>query len=163
MARSKNFWTAAQTHFGEEQRAAHHVEKQDFEYYLPEMLTATARGDRRELMFPGYIFVRVAAHWRALASTKGIFRLFMCGESPTRIPEHEISYLRSCEDERGFVQPLPPLSVGDRVLAREGAGAFEGALGVVREMTTRNRVLVLLNLLGRSVQVELDRKVVELA
>lgn len=167
MTRHRNvYWTAAVTHFAQERRAAHHVERQGFQFYLPEILSITSGGqDRREILFPGYVFVRVSLReeWRSLASTRGIARLLLCGETPTRIPDAEIDGLRAAEDERGFVQLQSGLRVGDEIVGLVGAGGYEGVRGIVRGTSARDRVRVLLRLLGRLVEVDLDRRAVALA
>lgn len=165
MAKSiKKYWTAAATRFCQEQRAAHHVERQGFEFYLPEILSLTSKGtDRRELLFPGYIFIRVRAGWESLMGTRGISRLFLCSDKPTRIPDNEIEYFKSLETDVGTVQLDPPLIPGMRVFGNEHAGSFCGVSGVVRGMPSRNRVRVLLELLGRSIEVDMDRRVLSTA
>lgn len=125
------------------------------------MLTLTRSGtDRRELVFPGYIFVRVKAGWQVLASTRGIARLFLCRDVPTRVPDKEIDLIRGMEDERGFVR-LRTFPVGTDVLV--SAGSYEGLRGVVSGMVARDRCRVLGKLLGRDVEVVLDRRVLETA
>ena len=160
-----SYWTALVARYSQEQRAAHHVERQGFEFYLPQMLALSASGrDRRELLFPGYIFVRVnlRRQWRVLAGTRGVARMLLCGELPTRVPDEDVEAFRRLEDERGFVQLLPPLRDGDVVVAGSGSGGYEGVRGVVQGMTARDRVKVLLTILGRAVSVELDRRALSL-
>ena len=95
--------------------------------------------------------------------TRGISRLFLCSDKPTRIPDNEIEYFKSLETDVGTVQLDPPLIPGMRVFGNEHAGSFCGVSGVVRGMPSRNRVRVLLELLGRSIEVDMDRRVLSTA
>lgn len=158
----KTYWTAASTKNSQERRAAHHVEKQDFQYYIPEMLVLSSSGrERVELLFPGYIFVKIKKNWESLCSTRGISRLFMCDGSPTRIPDNQIEYFKSREDDQGYVLLDPPLETGVRVVGNDHAGSYVGISGVVQRMTARDRVAVLLSLLGRRVEVDMDRRALD--
>lgn len=105
-------------------------------------------------MFPGYIFLVVSRGWEALASTRGIRHLFMCGDNPTRVNAYEIDALRSREDGDGYIRLDPPVTVGDRV--RVNVGVFLGRRGVVQGMTARDRCRVLLSVMERSVHVDVD-------
>jgi transcriptional antiterminator RfaH len=159
----RSYWTAAVTRYSQEQRAAHHVERQRFQFYLPQTVTLSPKGkDRVELLFPGYIFVKVKRGWETLASTRGIARLFLCEDRPTRIHDEEIARLQSMEDARGYVQLHPPFTVGDQVHVT--AGVYEGLRGVVRGMDAQHRCRVLLyTLFGRRVEKALDRRVLSAA
>lgn len=119
--------------------------------------------ERRELLFPGYIFIKIKKGWQSLVSTRGISRLFLCESRPSRVPDAEINYFKKLEDDRGSVQLDPPLLDGSYVYGNEYSGSFCGVRGVVRGTAARNRVRVLLELLGRSVEVELDRRVLSTA
>lgn len=162
--RFKRFWTAAKTKFCEEQRAAHHLERQGFEIYLPEIMELQTSGsERRELLFPGYIFIKIKRSWESIMGTRGISRLFLCQDLPARIPNNQIDYFRSLEDADGIVQLEPPLELGERVSGNEFAGSFRDISGVVKGMPRKNRVQVLLQILGRSIEVELDRRALKSA
>lgn len=153
---ARKFWTVASTKFSQEERAAHHVERQGFEFFLPRVELLTSRGFRREFLFPGYLFVRISNQWRSLMSTRGIARLFTHDETPVRIPNIEIDYFRHLEDERGFVVLPPPFVEGDAVVVT--TGNLAGARGVVQGMDSRKRCLVLITLLGRTLNAALDTR-----
>lgn len=153
--RHSRYWTAAATKNGEEQRAAYNVERQDFAYYLP--VAAVNKGGvvRRELLFPGYIFIKIREGWQSLMSTRGIKSLFLCEGRPTRMADAEIESMVSREDERGLIQLEPPVTRGDRVVVQYGP--MEGLLGRVKSLTSRERCLVLLSVMNRTVETEIDR------
>lgn len=154
------YWTALVTRRGEERRAASHVERQDFQFYLPQMAVASrafADKFRGEIMFPGYLFVRLREGWHALASTRGVARMMLRDGVPVRVPNCELSRLRELEDDRGLVHLPERFRFGDAVrVAAEGGGALAGLTGVYRGMTPRDRCVVLLRILGKSVTAEVD-------
>lgn len=158
--RSARYWTAAVTRFCEETRAAHHVERQGFQYILPYVEVRGARGWRRELMFPGYILVRLADGWESLSSTRGISRLLMTDGVPHHVPKSFVSWMLSASDSRGVVALTPPAAVGDRVVA------YNGFRGTVREVLSQDRIVrcrVLMELMGRSVESVFDARELRVA
>lgn len=151
------YWSVLGTRLGQERRAAHHIERQGFEFYLPEFITLTrAQVRRRSLLFPGYIFVKIKSGWSVLASTRGISRMFMCGDTPARMRRSDIEVLKLREDADGFVCLSTPVELGERVKIGEAGGGFDGLVGVVDGFKPDGRVSVLLNLLGRAVRGEFD-------
>jgi hypothetical protein len=166
------YWTVAATRWREESRAAHHVERQGFRFYLPMTYEPIAGGDaeRRTLLFPGFIFVRLRAGWESLSSTRGIAHLFMCPlslDDPDRIParlrDDEVARLRSMEDADETVRLLPPLADGSSVLVGDVGGAYDGISGIVAGTSARGRVAVLLQMLGRQVRREFSRSALRAA
>lgn len=162
MVARRGYWTAAVTHYGQEQRAAHHVERQGFQFYLPQIGRITAKGtERREYLFPGYLFVRITAQWRRLCSTRGIARLLMCGESPSLMPEWEVYKMQEREDESGIIRLPDPYEIGTRIRIR--AGALSGIDAIVTGMPAATRLRILADIFGRKVQFDIDRAMVEAA
>lgn len=158
----RGYWTAAVTHYGHEQRAAYHVERQGFQFYLPEMWRTTRKGsERREYLFPGYLFVRITAHWRCLCSTRGVARLLMCGEVPSKMSDQEVKKMQEREDSQGVIRLPDPYETGTQV--KISAGAFEGIDAIVTGMPTHSRLRILADLLGRKVEFDIDRAMVEAA
>lgn len=159
MGRRACTWTAAETHYAQEQRAAYHVESQDFQFYLPQIRTLRSGGrEVRELLFPGYIFIRFVDSWSSLMHTKGIKHLFTRNDRPVPVPVRDIDYFRSREDSAGFVQLDPPLADGISVVVGESGGSYAGTRGVFQGMNAARRCMVLMSLLGRDIVVDFDRR-----
>jgi transcription antitermination factor NusG len=161
----RRYWTVARTHFSQEQRAAHHIERQGFLHYLPYFAALTRRGaERRELLFPGFIFVSIdlARQWRTLCSTRGVAGLFMCGDVPTRMPKGEVEALQQREDARGLINLYPCVKRGDLVRVGSAGGSLAGLAGAVHEFTSAGRVVLLLTVLGQQKKFEFDARAVEL-
>jgi transcriptional antiterminator RfaH len=111
-------------------------------------------------LFPSYLFIWIAAGWWNARWCPGIVRLLVNGDTPMVVPDNLINEIKS--RERGGLIELPrrdAFQVGDQV--RITAGAFTGQLGLYQGMRARDRVLVLLALLGGQSRVELDKDAIE--
>jgi transcriptional antiterminator RfaH len=129
-----------------------------YESYLPLTKTRIAGHAKTKIspLFPGYIFARIDAdRWYPIASTVGVVRVLMCGEAPARLNDRVIDELRRGE-VKGFVKLPEPLKRGDRV--RVTSGSFFGHIGLYEGQSSRQREFVLLEMLGRAVSVELNKK-----
>jgi transcriptional antiterminator RfaH len=151
-------------------RAAAHLARQGFESYLPRYLKRRRHARQIETvaapLFPRYMFVTVdlaVQRWRAISSTIGVSHLVCQGEAPAPVSCDIIEGLRAREDERGFVRldRRPPFAPGDRIRILDGA--FSACLGLFEGMADRERVSILLDLLGRKVRVTLDADIVTAA
>ena len=171
-AKPLRYWTVCATHWREEQRAAHHVERQGFSYYLPMVYEAIAGGDdeRRTLLFPGFIFVKLREGWQSLSSTRGIASLFTYSVDkdsdarlPSRLRTDEVRRLRDMEDD-GAVRLLPPLAPGSAAVVREDVGgAYAGICGIVFGTSASGRVSVSLRVMGREFRREFSRSALRVA
>jgi transcriptional antiterminator RfaH len=105
-------------------------------------------------LFRGYFFCRIVDRWRSINSTFGVLCLVRVGDCPAKCPDHEIDSLKAMIDGRGYVR-LPEgcgspvkrkIALGAKVVVT--GGAFNGMRGLYAGQSTRERELVLLNLLG---------------
>ncbi len=160
VAKKIKFWTAAQTHERQELRAAAHVERQGFEFFLPVCEEFRARRFRKTIMFPGYLFVRIREGWQKLASTRGISRLIYNSDGlPSRLSDREIEQLRALEDEHGVVQLRKRVfSDGDLVRVGPGGHGLETLSGIVQGTPVADRYRILFTIMGRQVVGEVDAR-----
>jgi transcriptional antiterminator RfaH len=163
-------WYVAQTRPHAEAKASLHLRRQGFAIYLPRYLKQRRHARRVEKiaapLFPGYLFVSIdmaAQQWLAIDSTIGVARLVRDGERPAPVPQVVIDALVTREDANGFVQldRRPRFSPGDKI--RVVGGAFCDCYGLYDGMSARERVAILLDLLGRQVRVVLDPQTIEAA
>jgi transcription antitermination factor NusG len=128
-----------------------------YETYLPRIRVRS----RIASLFPGYLFVRIVDRWYPVIWTVGVVRLLMSGDQPARLPERTMVEIRKREIG-GFVKlpsPTNRLRKGQRV--RIVSGSFEGQTALCEGMSGKDRVWVLLNLMGQKVPVELPGRDVE--
>jgi transcriptional antiterminator RfaH len=156
-------WYVVQTHPHAEAKAASHLERQGYSIYLPRYLKRRRHARRVEIvpapLFPRYLFVAIdvlTQRWRSIQSTIGVARLVCSGEEPAVLPAAVVNELWTRQNEAGFIQLdlRPRFSSGDKIRVVEGV--FAASLGLFEGMADRERVAILLDLLGRKVRVVLD-------
>ena len=156
-------WYVVQTHVHAETKAAAHLVRQGYPIYLPRYLKRRRHARRVEIvaapLFPRYLFVtidRLTQRWRSILSTVGVTHLVRNGEEPAAVPAGVVDELRRREDEQGLIRLdlRPRLTPGAKV--RVVDGVFSDCLGLFEGMADRERVAILLDLLGRKVRVVLD-------
>jgi len=155
-------WYLIHTHPHAERKAAAHLQRQGFQTYQPRYLKRRRHARRIETvsapLFPCYLFVAVdmlKQRWLAIRSTIGVSSLVGNGDTPAHVPAAIIDDLRRRE-VGGLVmlERRARFARGDRI--RIVDGAFTGCLGLFDDMPDRERVAVLLELLGRKVRVVID-------
>lgn len=163
-------WYVVQTQANAEAKAVVHLRRQGFATYFPRYLKRRRHARRVEevsaALFPRYLFVEIdvaAQRWRSIASTIGVSRLVTNGEWPAAVPDEVVDALRRREDAAGYVrldQP-PKFRVGDTIRVLEGA--FNDCLGIFDGTPDRERVEILLDLLGRKVRVRINAEAIAAA
>ena len=161
-------WYVACTKPGGERLAESNLARQGFETYLPRVAKKTktktkALGLVTVPLFPRYIFIRVdlnAAPWRAINSTYGISRLVAFGDRPAPVANAVIEEIRGRELEDGLVSlaQAQPFTPGEAVSI--AGGAFEDRTGIFQCRTDKDRVRILLSLLGRDLTVSVPAETV---
>jgi transcriptional antiterminator RfaH len=155
-------WYLVQTRPHSERKAAEHLLRQGFETYLPCYLKRRRHARRVETiaspLFPRYLFVAVnmvTQRWLSIRSTIGVSALVSCGDRPAEVADGIIRELRGRE-VGGMValDQRQRFRRGDQVRITDGA--FAGCLGLFEDMPDRERIAVLLDLLGRKVRVLID-------
>jgi transcriptional antiterminator RfaH len=109
-----------------------------------------------EALFPGYLFARFRypEQVRRVVSTAGVIGLVTLGGPPPRLADCTIAHLRQHAEPAASAPLSPVFEEGDWV--RVAGGCFRGSEGRVREFEPgRDRVCVLLSLLGHEVEISL--------
>jgi transcriptional antiterminator RfaH len=161
-------WFAVHSQPNREFRAKHQLENQGYQVFLPQRLK-TVRHARRLTnrpapFFPRYLFIQLdlSQHrWRSVNGTFGVSTLVMQGELPHPVPEGVIEAMMASVDGAGLLCLSEHLAIGDRV--RLAAGPFAEKLGILERLDDSGRVRVLLEIMGATVPVQLDRKFVTAA
>ena len=110
-------------------------------------------------LFPNYIFVHIASVQRnKVLGVPGVIALVGRGHAPSELLEAEIESLRHGMKLKTF-EPHPYLVEGERVRIR--AGAMEGMEGILVRKKNDWRIILTLELIRRSVAVEVDAEDVE--
>jgi transcriptional antiterminator RfaH len=163
-------WFVAHTQPNAEAKAVAHLHRQGFDVYWPRYLKRRRHARKIETvaapLFPRYVFVAVdlaAQRWRSICSTVGVARLVCNGEDPAAVPDGVVAALRGREDVSGFIKldSRTGFRPGEKVRVLDGA--FSSCLGLFEGMADRERIAILLDLLGRKVRVVLDADLVAAA
>ena len=169
-AELRSRWYVVQTHPHAEAKAYAHLEKQGFQAYLPRFLKQRRHARRIETvpapLFPCYLFVAMniaTQRWRSVHSTIGVSNLVCHGEKPVALGDGIVEHLQSRHDERGYIKldSKPRFARGDLVKILDGV--FSACLGSFEGITEKERVAILLDLLGRKVKVVMDQESVAAA
>jgi transcriptional antiterminator RfaH len=163
-------WFVAHTQPLKERVAENHLQEQGFQVYCPRYRKIRRHARRTtevvSPLFPRYLFVALNLEldrWRSVNGTKGISYLLMNDEKPIWVPECVVQDLKEREVEEGIV-PVTSLVVfakGDKVRVKEGA--FESHIAVFEELDDKQRVQLLLSVLGREARISLSAYAVEAA
>lgn len=152
-------WYALHVRSQCERRVRDGLVQRSIETYLPIYSERTRWSDRAKdaerVLFPGYLFGRFDLELRRkVVEITGVVRILGIGLDPAVIPEAEIEQVRRVVDSGVSVIPVHYLVAGQKV--RVERGALEGVEGIVVRIRNSLRVVVSVELLGRSVAAELD-------
>jgi transcription antitermination factor NusG len=152
-----SFWSVVQVESQCEHTVRVLLMRARYETYMPRIKIRS----RIAPLFPGYLFVRIVDRWYPVIWTVGVVRLLMSGDQPARLPEKAMTEIRKREIG-GFVKlPAPTNHVRKGQQVRIVSGSFAGQSALCEGMSGKDRVWVLLNLMGQKVPVELPGRDVE--
>jgi transcription antitermination factor NusG len=157
-------WHALYTRHQHEKMVAQTLTNKGFETFLPFYHALHQWRDRVKRvalpLFPGYVFLRGGEYkFLDVLTTPGVHSLVLAGSLPAVIPPAEIQAIRRAVEKGVRAEPCAYLKNGDWV--RVKAGPLEGIEGKLAR-TKKLRWLVLsVELLERSVAVEIDASLVE--
>ena len=161
-------WYAVYTQPHAEPKALDHLLRQGYAAYLPRYRTKVSHARRRQIvlrpLFPRYLFAgidRATMPWRPILSTVGVTDIVRAGDEPTLVAAKIVTVIRERENAGAFdrLDSRQLLRLGD--LVRVTTGAFEDMVGRLVELRDQDRIVVLLELLGRAVRAQLRAEVVE--
>ncbi len=160
-------WFVIQTNLRAERLVLAQLARDPVVPYLPKLLVHRRHGSRRwralEPLFPGYLFARFAPHADVLHRIRrmlGVTRLLWDDECLVTVDDEIVRFIQLREVDRGFIEPPQSIQTGTRV--RFDSGPFALLEGIVdRPAPRRDRVRVLLMLMGAPVSVEVDAETLE--
>lgn len=130
-----------------------------YEEFLPLYWSRRRWSDRIKLvelpLFAGYVFCRFAPeHRAAILATPGVYLIVGQGRTPVPIDSSEVDSIRLAVNSGQSTQPWPRIEAGQRV--RVEMGPLRGSEGTVLRWKGSTHLIVGIELLQRSVAVELD-------
>ena len=107
-------------------------------------------------LFPGYVFCRFDTNRRtSVMTTSGIIDVVRHGSEPAAIDSSEIEALKRVVASPVLMEPYPDIFPGEAVTMSDGP--LKGLSGTLMEVRKGLRLVVSVQLLHRSVLIEIDR------
>jgi transcription antitermination factor NusG len=157
-------WYALKVRPRLEKQVSVNLSTKGYELFLPLYKRKSHWSDRIKTLevplFPGYLFCQFDVTKRLpILQTPGVISVVGIGKCPEPIDVAEIDAIRTVVSSGVLYQPHPYLTVGDMV--RVEHGALSGLVGLITQVKNDFRLIISVNLLMRSVSVEIDRSWVD--
>ena len=154
-------WYTVSTKPHQEKQAESHIKQWGIECLLPLLkVSKVIRRVRKTViqpLFPGYLFARfeLERHYRAVSYATGVRKIVEFGSGPVELDATMIDAIKERLND-GCVTLMPVRPMEGQVVRIKG-GPLAGLEAVfVRQMTDRNRALLLLNTLGLHARLTID-------
>ena len=160
LAHDRSPWFGVRTKSNFEKVAASVLQAKGLEAYVPLYRSRRRWSDRIVTMdlplFPGYLFCRFDwRHRMPVMTAPGVVSIIGFGDDPEPIPDDEIEAVRRVLASGQASEPHLFLREGQRV--RVNYGPLEGIEGILLKKKSNWRLVISVNLLQRSLAVEVDR------
>lgn len=154
-------WYALHVRTRFEKVVARNLRGKGYEEFLPVYKRTNKWSDRvKEIelpLFPGYVFCKFNAQDRLpILTVPGVNAIVGIGKSLLPVEESELNAVRAVLKSGMYCEPWPYVEVGQRV--RVEYGPLAGTEGLVTMIKNSYRLVVSVDMLQRSVAVEVDRE-----
>jgi transcription antitermination factor NusG len=161
-------WYAVYTVVRHEKTVNSALSEKNIDTFLPLREVISQWKNRRQRvqfpLFPGYLFVNIPLQdrWDVL-NTRGVVRILGVGISgnPIPIPVEQINAIKSLLESRVGCDPYPYFTQGREVVVANGP--LQGVRGRILERRGNYRLVLSIDIIQRSVSVEVDVRDIELA
>jgi transcription antitermination factor NusG len=157
-------WYAVSVRPRHEKAVIRHLQHRGLDYFLPLYRSVRRWKDRRKALemalFPGYVFVNISADSSsAVLHAPGVVRFVSFQGKPAVVPASEIRALETGIATGCQPRPHPYLRQGRRV--RVKSGPLTNTEGILVRRKDGLRLVLSINLIMRSVMLEVDEADVE--
>ncbi len=157
-------WYATYVCTNHERKVATQLQDRRLECFLPVYRSVRRWKDRRKeldlVLFPGYVFVHVALSNRLrVLELPGVVRFVSCNGQPVAVPNQDIEALKIGLGAGVRAEPHPYLREGRTVRVKHGP--LQGLQGALIRRKEGFRIVLSLDLIMRSIAVEVDEGDVE--
>jgi len=158
-ARGDQNWHAIFTRYQHEKSVSYALSNKNHEVYLPLYRSVHRWQDRYKQillpLFPCYVFIRAGMDRQLqILTTPGVIHIVGWGGNPAIVPQSQLDAVRQIIESCLIVETHPYLQAGDRV--RVKAGPLMGLEGILTRKKGMARLVVSMEMLGRSAAVEID-------
>jgi transcription antitermination factor NusG len=157
-------WHALHTRYQHEKAVAQVLNNKGFEAFLPLYSAVRVWKDRRKALslplFPCYVFIHGGLDRKLqILKTPGVHGIVETAGQPGVVSQAEIAAIQRALENSMAIEPYPYLQCGNRVKLR--SGPLSGLEGILLRGRDRLRLVLSVEMLGRSVVVEVDISDVE--
>jgi len=154
-------WYALHVRTRFEKVVSRNLRGKGYEEFLPLYRRTSHWSDRtKEIelpLFPGYVFCKFnPIHRMPILTIPGLIAIVGVGKQLMPVEEYELSNIRAVLGSDLYCEPWPFLQIGQTV--RVEYGPLAGTEGIVTMVKNTYRLVISVNLLQRSVAVEIDRE-----
>jgi transcription antitermination factor NusG len=154
-------WFAIQTLPRHEKAVSEQLRCEKIECLLPLNIRVHKWSDRNQAVslpvFPGYAFVRLNEDRRErirVLRKPGVVRFVGNSHGPIPLAAHEIEHIRQLMENKVNCEPHPFLKAGQRVRVRNGA--LRGVEGILLRETGKERLILSISLIQRSLSIQIE-------
>ncbi|CAN8140859.1 transcriptional antiterminator RfaH [uncultured Thiomicrorhabdus sp.] len=159
-------WYLLMSKAKQDQEAERNLRQQGYEVYRPTIQVFKKRRGKtvpiEESLFPRYLFISLCEQtqdWGPIRSTRGVLQLVRFGGKPARVDQTLIDVLQQREIAMQQSSESEYFKKGD--LVRIESGPFYGLEAVFENYDADERVIALMNILGKQQKVALSQADVE--
>ena len=156
-------WFAIHTKPHTEFQVINYLNYSNIHTFMPKILVDRSHAKKKDKvlkpLFPSYLFAEIHINnnksFRLINNTFGVKSILGFGKEPMEVTKIIIDDLKNITDKNGLMQRLdkPKYILGQDVSINEGP--FLGIIGKFYGMKSEERVMMLLNLLGRNLKISL--------
>ena len=149
-------WYLIKTKPRQEKTAILNLENQKYTTYCPIVII----NNKQVVLFPGYIFIHLdksKEDWSPIRSTKGIVNFVRFGLNFAQIPDNVIEFIKANQlSNKEKLINLNNFKPGDKVQITDGT--FKNCVAIFKSSRSEERVILLMNLLGRQQSIKIKKE-----
>lgn len=152
------YWFVATYKFNEIKKAEINLSNQNFDFYVPKILVKKINSTLvEEVLFPGYIFVKSKIEdYSSIKYTKGIKKIIKFGDSIPCLTDNKMKEIKSVEKLSKLRPVSAEIKIGQEAIISKGP--FRGTIVKICSLPSKDRVRVLLTILGSSRKINFLKK-----
>ena len=140
----------------QEKIAISNLENQHYHVYCPTAII----NKKNVVLFPGYLFIQLDSdmqNWSPIKSTKGVQNFVRFGLKYARISDSIIDFIKANElITKEKIKNFNEFKSGDKVEITEGV--FKNCIAIFKSFKSEERVVLLMNLMGKTHDINIERK-----
>ena len=152
------YWLVATYKINEIEKAERNLSNQNFDYYLPKIKVKKSNSNLgEEILFPGYVFIKTRPEdYSLIKYTKGIKKIVKFGKNIPHLSDNEINSVKSIEKISNSKPITSKINIGQESEVTDGP--FKGTIVKICSLPSKDRIEVLLSILGSSRRVSILEK-----